>query len=457
MRSAIILLVIFCTFLKSVHAQVCSDPLNTIYGLDQNGDIVQVNVNDASVGSAISSSGDAGYPGFTNNANAIGLNIQNGMFYYFQDNASGSQQFVSYDPATSTYTMLANSPISGSVVKGCISADGTGYYCIDGAGKLCYYNIAGNTWVQISSNLVDQTNTSLAGTFAALGNGDMSIDGLGNLWIVVASSTQWGLYKINAPLPTTPTPSVTLNEMIPPVQATPTGLPFVGIAYNATGQIYLCTVNDLYLLENDLSITHINTFSTPGVVVDLTSCNYPIDILPLSWTSFTASLQNNNSVLLSWSVSQQQEETKYYIERSSNGKDWENIGYQQNSAGEGEIDYSFTDARPSNGINYYRIRTSGFDGKGKYSEIKTINIASGKHVNIWPIPATSKINIQVPLNTNSNGRSVQIFNPSGQEVSSTLLYGGVNIVDVSSLKVGYYFARVTLSNGEIINQKFIKL
>ena len=450
-------MVIFCTFLKSVNAQVCSDPLNTIYGIDQNGDIVPINVNDASVGSAISSSGDNNYPGFTSNANAIGLNIQNGMFYFFQDNASGSQQFVSYDPATSTYTLLANSPISGTVVKGCISADGTGYYCIDGAGKLCYYNISGNTWTQISTNLVDQSNNSLAATFAALGNGDMSIDGLGNLWIVVASSTQWGLYKINAPLPTTANPSVTLNEMIPPVQATPSGLPFVGIAYNATGQIYLSTVNDLYLLENDLSITHINSLSTPGVVVDLTSCNYPINILPLSWTSFTASLQSNSSVLLRWSVSQQQEETKYYIERSRNGEDWENIGYQQSSTGEGEIDYAFTDASPNNGINYYRIRTSGFDGSSKYSEIKTINIAGIKHVNIWPIPANNKINIQVPVNTNGKNGSAQIFNPAGQKVSSIVLYGGINIVDINSLKAGYYFARVTLSNGEIINQKFIKL
>ncbi len=458
MRSKVlILLVIFGTCIKSIHAQVCSDPFNTIYGVTKNGGIVPIDVNDASVGTPITSPGDAGYPGSTNNANAIGLNIQSGTFYYFQDNAAGSQQFVSYDPATSTYTLLANSPISGTVVKGCVSADGTGYYCIDGAGKLCYYNIAGNSWILISANLVDQFSNSLAGTFSSLGNGDIAIDGLGNLWIVVASPTKWGLYKIDAPLPTAATATVTLNEMVPPTQATPSGLPFVGIAYNATGQIYMSTVDDLYLLENDLSITHINTYSTTGVIVDLTSCNYPLNILPLSWTSFTALLQGNNSVSLHWSVSQQLNETGYYIERSRNGQNWEEIGYHERRQGEVGGAYGFTDVRPNNGLNYYRIRTSAIDGNSKYSEIKTVNIAGKGYVNIWPIPAANKLNIQIPNTTNSNGGGVRIFNSSGQEIAASLLYDGINTLDITSLPVGYYFIHVTLSNGETINQKLIKL
>ena len=439
-------------------AQVCSDPYNTIYGITQNGDIVPIDVNDASVGAHITSSGDDGYPGFTNNANAIGLNIQNGKFYYFQDNDAGSQQFVSYDPATSTYALLANSPISGSVVKGCVSADGTGYYCIDGAGKLCYYNIAGNSWILISSNLVNQFSNSLAGTFSALGNGDISIDGLGNLWIVVASSSKWGLYEINAPLPTTATATLTLNEMVPPTQPVPSGLPFVGIAYNSTGQIYLSTVDDLYLLENDLSITHINTYSTTGVIVDLTSCNYPLFILPLSWTSFTASLQGNNSVSLYWSVSQQLNETGYYIERSTNGQHWENIGSREKRQGDaGEAAYRFTDASPNTGLNYYRIRTLAINGSSKYSEIKMVNVGNKGYINIWPIPAINKINIQIEGNTNGNSGEVRIFNSSGKKVTTNLLYGGLNTVDISSLTCGYYFVHITLSNGATINRKLIKL
>ncbi|MEP6583373.1 MAG: T9SS type A sorting domain-containing protein [Ginsengibacter sp.] len=453
----IFVLILFGICVQSIDAQICSDPFNTIYGVDQFGGIVPIDVNSASVGTPVTSSSDPGYPGSTNNANAIGLNIQNGTFYYFQDNAAGSQQFVSYDPATSTYTLLANSPISGTVVKGCVSADGTGYYCIDGAGKLCYYDIVANAWKLISSNLVDQFSNSLAGTLSALGNGDMAIDGLGNLWIVVASPSKWGLYRIDAPLPITATATVILNEMIAPVKVTPSGLPFVGIAYNATGQIYLSTVDDLYLLENDLSITHINTYNTTGVVVDLTSCNYPLVILPLTWTSFTASLQNNNSVWLHWSVSQQLNEKGYYIERSMDSQHWENVGYQQSSQGEGERVFGFIDASPNNGINYYRIRTLAANGNSKYSEIRIVNISGKGYVNIWPTPASNKVYIQIAGNTNSNRGSASIYNSSGQQVANSSLHGGINTVDINELPVGYYIIHIFLPNGKTISRKLMKV
>ena len=76
----IILLAIFGICIQSLHAQVCSDPLNTIYGVTQNGDIVPINVNDASIDPPITSSGDPGYPGPTSNANAMGLIFKAELF-----------------------------------------------------------------------------------------------------------------------------------------------------------------------------------------------------------------------------------------------------------------------------------------------------------------------------------------------------------------------------------------
>lgn len=443
--------------IQNASAQVCSDPLNVIYGVTSSGDVVPVNVNDASIGAPLTSSGDAGYPGSTNIANSIGLDIQTGTFYYFQNNAAGTQQFVSFNAMTNTYAVLANSPITGTVVKGCVSADGKGYYCIDGNAQLCYYNILTNTWVSIGSNLVDQFSNNLAATFSSLGNGDMAIDGLGNLWIIASSTRHWGLYKLSAPLPTAATPVVTLAEMIPPSKFTPSGSAFVGIAYNATGQIYLSTVNDLYLLQSDLSITHINTYSNTGVVVDLTSCNYPFGVLPLSWKSFTATLQNNNSVLLSWSLNQQINNKGYNIERSVDGKKWDSIGYKGNNRQQGIAAYTFTDANAGREINYYRIEALNLDGNISYSEIETINIERNSSISIWPVPATNKINIETPGNTNINNGNAKIFNTSGQRVAACIIHGGTNTIDISSLPAGTYIVHIRLSNGKVTNQKLVKL
>lgn len=454
---AIILLLIVGMCAKNANAQLCSNPIDTIYGVEMSGDVVPINTNNAGIGAPLTNSADPGYPGSTTSANAIGLDIQNGTFYYFQNNVARRQKFVSFQPSTNTYTVLANSPITSSTVKGCVSADGTGYYCIDLTGQLCYYSIINNTWASIGSNLVDQFGNSLDSIFTALGNGDMTIDGLGNLWIIAASATQWGLYKINAPLPTSPLASVTLTEMVPPTQPTPSNLPFVGISSSATGQIYLCTTDDLYLLQNNLSITHINSFSTTGVVVDLTSCNYPFGVLPLSWSGFTAFAVDNKSVSLHWSLYQQINNKGYYIERSIDGKTWDSIGYEANKQGAGEFTYMFTDIKPNYGINYYRICALDFDGNITYSKTSKVDIAGNAIVNIWPVPAKKFINVQIGSSNNSTMSNILIFNHAGQKVITYSPHNGTNTIDISSLPTGYYFITFHLSNGNTVNQKFIKL
>lgn len=453
----IILLVVTNICLQSLHSQVCSNPLNIIYGLDQKGNIVPINVNTASVGTTLTSSSDVGYPGSTTNSNAIGLNIQNSTFYFFQKNSASSQQFVSFNTITSKYTTLASSPISGSVVKGCISADGTGYYCIDATGALCYYNIAGNTWKKIGSNLVDQFNNNLSSVFTSLGSGDIAIDGLGNLWIVVSGASQWGLYELQGPLPTTAISTINLVEKIAPTQATPSGSPFGGIAYNATGQIYLSTTNDLYLLQNNLSITHSGTFSTSGVGADLTSCNYPFGILPVLFTGFGASLRSDNSVWLNWSVSNQLNIVRYNIERSKEPGTWENIGSGTGVSVGSAGTYTFSDPNPGGGTIFYRLQLLGNNGNVSYSEIKAVNISNNNNTSIWPIPAAGSINIQTPGNPTTMVGEVQIFNLSGRKVAGNLIHGGLNAIDINALAGGYYFVQVTLAKGDVINQKILKL
>src|SRR5450631_3225581 len=90
---------IFCTvclslFLLNAHAQVCSDALDTIYGLTTAGQVVGINVNN---GGAV----NIGAPSAgASNTNGVGFNSANKAFYYFNisGGAAGSQQFISYDP-----------------------------------------------------------------------------------------------------------------------------------------------------------------------------------------------------------------------------------------------------------------------------------------------------------------------------------------------------------------------
>ena len=165
----------------------------------------------------------------------------------------------------------------------------------------------------------------------------------------------------------------------------------------------MSTLNDLYLVNNNLTISHVGAFSVPGVGSDLTSCNYPFGVLPVYWAGFAATLQNNNSMLPTWSISQQINNIGFNIQRSKDGETWENIGFQVNNPDESSLTYSYTDASPKFGINYYRIQEVDLDGNFSYSIIKTVTLSGNNTVSIWPIPTKGTIKVQVPRASNGQG------------------------------------------------------
>ncbi len=441
----------FICSINFASAQVCTSPSTTIYSLSNAGGIYPVSVSNANVGSIVNSTSY----GSTASANGIGYNVLNGSFYYFQNAISGTQQFISYNPITNTYATLAPSPMTGTVNKGCVNFNGTGYYCLDNNGNLCYYNILLNTWVLICSNFTDQFSNNVTSIFTSQGSGDMAIDGLGNLWIVTSKASNYGLYKLSAPLPTTSTASITVKQLIAPTTATPTGVNFVGIAFDPTGNIYMATNTDLYILKSDLSLSHLGVFSVAGTCGDLTSCNYPFSVLPVIWQRFSAVLQQNNTVAVQWQVSQQN--TKgYYVEQSIDGSNWKQIGFvENNNSTSNSADYSFIDNNPAAGKNYYRICEVDMDGTETYSEIKMINVDNNNNnvTSIWPNPAKDVIHVQ---NSNNVSGFALIYNQSGALVSENKLQNGVNNINVNNLSFGIYIVKVSLADGESYNKKFIK-
>lgn len=442
-----------CLSVFTSEAQVCKNPASTIFALSNSGTIYPVSVSNAAVGAAV----NATPLNSTSSANAIGYNPLNGLFYYFQDAVSGSQQFVSYNPATSTYTTLASSPIMGIVYKGCVSFNGIGYYCLDSKGNLCYYNISTNSWTLIGSAFVDQYGNNVSTVLNTEPSGDIAIDGLGNLWIISSSASNYGLYKLLAPLPTTPTASIKVNQLVAPTTSTPAAIVFVGIAFDPLGNIYMATNNDLYLLsQTSYSLSHIGAFSTAGICGDLTSCNFPFAVLPVTFSHFNVSIENNQSVILSWGVTQQSNNKGFFVEESVDGIRWSDKKFiaaaETNNM---DTQYSFVDDNPVNGGSYYRIKQVDQDGNERFSDIKAvaINIANGSKIQVWPNPTRGNVKI----NNNSESYAVaRVCNQSGSEISEHRLYPGLNSIDISSLSFGVYIVNVKFANGETYNQKIIK-
>src|SRR5436190_7579139 len=241
MKSPIILCM-FILFMQRSVAQVCSSPAGIVYGMDNSGGIFPINTSTAVVGVRV----NPPYPGNSPAAsNAIGYNPGNGRFYYFKRNADQTpQEFVSFNPTTNTYTILANCPTTNNIRTGCVNAQGTGYYCIDAAAGLYFYRFTSNTWKFITSTFIDQFGINVSAIMAARSSGDIAIDGWGDLWFLCSSTTEYGLYYFRGSLPVNPVASLNIIQKVAPTTPTPTGNNFAGIGISPTGQIYLSQSGD---------------------------------------------------------------------------------------------------------------------------------------------------------------------------------------------------------------------
>ena len=104
-------------------------------------------------------------------------------------------------------------------------------------------------------------------------------------------------------------------------------------------------------------------FGTPEMIIWL---------LPVKLSSFLVQ-KTDNAVKISWSTEQEINSSYFVVERSADGRNWNNIA-TVNAAGNSSIrmDYSIYDNAPMKGINYYRLKLVDKDGKYDYSVTRTV-------------------------------------------------------------------------------------
>ncbi|WP_165851395.1 T9SS type A sorting domain-containing protein [Brumimicrobium aurantiacum] len=154
--------------------------------------------------------------------------------------------------------------------------------------------------------------------------------------------------------------------------------------------------------------------------------------LPIELISFTAKYSDiNENTIIEWSTKTETNNDYFEIERSQNGKNWELI-HKRDGAGNSnsEITYQFTDVHPLNGISYYRLKQTDFDGKNSYSEIRSIERNSG--VNFYPNPL--KTGTTLFIESKNENTKFKLFSSQGKLIQT--LDSGKNQLN---LQPGMYF------------------
>jgi hypothetical protein len=172
-----------------------------------------------------------------------------------------------------------------------------------------------------------------------------------------------------------------------------------------------------------------------------------IVILPLDFLSFTAD-RNGAANVLGWAVAQTQETVKFTVQRSADGMQFADIG---NVSGLEELNYTFTDATPVAGRNFYRVQATDIDGGVKYTSVLLVNRedAMAAEIHVFPNPSHGSFTIQLADAANDNA-GISIEDRAGATVYRTVATaanGRINIANIGAVAPGIYLLRVSTKDG----------
>lgn len=176
--------------------------------------------------------------------------------------------------------------------------------------------------------------------------------------------------------------------------------------------------------------------------------------LPITLTVFTATYNTSlGDVELDWSTASEANNSYFTVERTQNGVDFETVGIRIPGNGTTSQVHSYTafDEKPYNGISYYRLKQTDFNGNFSYSPLRSVNVDSKfNDLSVFPNPSSSSAYFNFTSEVDAEA-SLRIFDAMGNLVFSqpiTVSTGGNSItVDVSQFAKGFYFATLNL-NGQ---------
>ena len=195
-----------------------------------------------------------------------------------------------------------------------------------------------------------------------------------------------------------------------------------------------------------VNVTSFSQFSASSSTSDFQPAALPVEL-----TFFNGKPTADGS-LLNWQTATERNNHGFEIQRSTNGKDWREIGFVfGNGTTQEAQNFNFFDPQPNDGTNYYRLKQVDFDGRFDFSNIVYIQYSSrNTKLQIFPNPVKDELNI-----IDGEGQAT-IYNLLGQPVRSFNINQSSFKVNTSELANGQYVLRIQSENGEVITKRFMK-
>lgn len=178
--------------------------------------------------------------------------------------------------------------------------------------------------------------------------------------------------------------------------------------------------------------------------------------LPIVMLQFTAKAENNSRVVCKWTTASEINNDYFNVERSKDGIHFTSVGVVDGS-GNSNVphSYSFVDESPYQGISYYRIKQTDYNGAFTYSVVRTVtlNAANNLSLEVYPNPVVDLLTL------NSSAKStlkINVVDAYGRTVYTTSMQATAQI-NFSDYASGIYFINVTDDvNGKKSTYKIVK-
>ena len=212
---------------------------------------------------------------------------------------------------------------------------------------------------------------------------------------------------------------------------------FAPFAFNDT--LYIASLGGY----DGLNVVNVNEWLKVGATSE---------ILPVHMLNFTATLQNNKT-LLNWKVSEDGTGGYYIIQHSGDVVHFTDMSAKTNAGRVSAVKtYTGYDLLPLKGSNYYRIKISNADGSIAYSEIKAVNYnainSAAFALNIYPNPTNGPLNILLQNNSGSSALiSIVISDASGKKIVNETRTVDASLSLNYKLKPGAYIVNITSQDG----------
>jgi Secretion system C-terminal sorting domain len=175
-------------------------------------------------------------------------------------------------------------------------------------------------------------------------------------------------------------------------------------------------------------------------------------VLPINWISFGGKNIDPNAIKLDWVTTNNNEDVKYIIQHSSNGRDFVNLGNVKGKSNKN--DYSFIHNKPSNGNNFYRIIAEELGTKLVSSIILIRTTKDAKYLTIVNNPVNDLLKFSVK-NSTTKDFVFNIFNINGALLFSNKINSSYNEISIGNFNTGTYILEVNI-DGELFREKFVK-